>query len=138
MVAKNHEGLILDGAAEVVERPSTVVEEEALALQWSIGLSINLGFIRVCFETDCLKLFHLWKKPPDGRNYLATILGDCFHSSRSFDFIYVEFVRRSDNVVADFLARNASSYTSCVWIEEAPSEVDAFVTADILASMPSV
>ncbi|XP_057433855.1 uncharacterized protein LOC130726575 [Lotus japonicus] len=138
MVARNHDGLILAAAAEVVERPSTVVEAEALAFRWAIGLAITLGFRLVFFETECLTLFHMWKKPLDGRNYLATILSDCFQLSRSLDFVYVVFIRRSGNVVADFLARNASSYAGLVWIEEVPPEVDVFVTADILTSMPPI
>ncbi|XP_057418236.1 uncharacterized protein LOC130712417 [Lotus japonicus] len=138
MAARNHEGLILAAAADVVERTSSALETEALALRWSIGLAISLGFRRVCLETDCLKLFQLWKKPPDGRNYLATILNDCFQYCRSFDFISLSFVRRPGNTVADYLARHASSFAGCVWIEEVPPEVETFVTADILASMPPV
>ncbi|XP_057428231.1 uncharacterized protein LOC130721452 [Lotus japonicus] len=138
MVARNHDGLVLAAAAEVVERPSTVVEAEALAFRWAIGLAINFGFRRVCFETDCLTLFQMWKKPPDGRNYLATIFSDCFQLCRSLDLVSVVFVRRSGNVVADFLARNAASYAGLVWIEEVPPEVDVFVTADLLASMPPI
>ncbi|XP_057444542.1 uncharacterized protein LOC130736769 [Lotus japonicus] len=138
MVARNHDGLVLAAAAEVVERPSTVVEAEALAFRWAIELAINLGFRRVCFETDCLTLFQMWKKPPDGRNYLATIFSDCFQLCCSLDFVSVVFVRRSGNVVADFLARNAASYAGLVWIEEVPPEVDVFVTADLLASMPPI
>ncbi|XP_057444387.1 uncharacterized protein LOC130736590 [Lotus japonicus] len=114
IVARNYDGLVLAAAAEVVERPSTVVEAEALAFRLTIGLAINLGFRRVCFETYCLTLFQMWKKPPDGRNNLATIFSDCFQLCRSLDFVSVVFVRCSGNVVADFLARNAASYAGLV------------------------
>ncbi|XP_057418602.1 uncharacterized protein LOC130712805 [Lotus japonicus] len=114
MVVRNHDGLVLAAAAEVVERPSIVVDAEALAFRWAIGLAINLVFRRVCFETNCLTLFQVWKKSPDGRNYLATIFSDCFQLCRSLDFVFVVFVRRSGNVVLDFLARNAASYAGLV------------------------
>lgn len=86
----------------------SVVVVEALAFRWVASLAVELGFRRVCFQTDSLQLFHMWKKPPDGENYLSIVIKDCLLFSRSFDFFSLAFVHRSGNNVVDFLARNAS------------------------------
>ncbi|XP_057453964.1 uncharacterized protein LOC130745626 [Lotus japonicus] len=45
-------------------------------------------------------------------------------------------LRRSGNSVADFLAKNASTYADCVWVEEAPDVVSGLVDLDVIASRP--
>ncbi|XP_057453035.1 uncharacterized protein LOC130744890 [Lotus japonicus] len=136
MVARDHEGFVLASAAAFPLAASSPLLAEAAALRWAMVLAIQLGFRRVCFETDCLQLFQRWTKPPDGASYLVSIINDCFVLSRSFDVIDLSFVRRSGNAVADLLARKASSFAGLVWIEEVPSEANSFISTDLLASVP--
>lgn len=128
MVVRNYEALVLASSAVVFGRASSTVVAEALALRWAVSLAVDLGFQRVCFETDRLQLFQLWKKLPDESNYLSTILNDCFLFSRSFDLFSIIFVRRLGNVVVEFLARNAPSFARLVWIKEVPPEVVSLAT----------
>lgn len=104
-------------------------------MRWAIVLAIQLGFRRVCFETDCLQLFQCWTKPTDDASYLVYIIKDCFVLCRSFDVMTISFVRRSGNAVEDLIARKASSLAGLVWIKEVSSEANLLVSTDILVSV---
>ncbi|XP_057430540.1 uncharacterized protein LOC130723502 [Lotus japonicus] len=136
LIARDSEGQVLAAAASYPVVASSPVLAEAWALRWAIILALELGFRRVCFETDCLLLFQRWQKPPDGVSYLMSILRECLSFRRFFDVMTLSFVRRSGNSVADLLARRASTYAGLVWVEEVPSEALPFVSADYLAFMP--
>ncbi|XP_057443765.1 uncharacterized protein LOC130735910 [Lotus japonicus] len=137
LIVRNMLGEVLASAAQYLLHAASAILGEALAFRWSMQLAIQMGFRRVLFETDCLRLFQLWKKPPDGRSYLSIIVGDCFMLSRSFDYVDLSFVRRGGNSVADILAGTASKYTDMVWLEEVPREVITLVHKDVMASMPA-
>lgn len=136
LIVRNMLGEVLASAAQYLLHAASAILGEALAFPWSMQLAIQMGFRRVLFETNFLQLFQLWKKPPDGRSYLSSIVGDCFMLSRSFDYVDLSFVRRGGNSVADFLAGTASKYTDIVRLEEVPSEVITLVHASVMASMP--
>lgn len=135
MVAQDHDGLALASVANFPMMAPYPVLAEALALRWSIGSAHDLGFRRVCFETDCLQLFQRWKKPQDGASYLSSIVRECIFLCRTFDFASLSFVRSSDNLVADLLAQSTSSFAGLVWIEKVHPLVVPFVTTDVLASV---
>lgn len=44
--------------------------------------------------------------------FFATVVSDCHLLIPAFDVFSFSFVRRSGNVVADLLARNASTHTN--------------------------
>ncbi|XP_057451692.1 uncharacterized protein LOC130743457 [Lotus japonicus] len=138
LIVRNMLGEVLASVAQYLLHATSAILGEALAFRWSMQLAIQMGFCRVLFETDCLQLFQLSKKPPDGRSYLSSIVGDCFMLSRSFDYVDLSFVRRRGNYVADFLAGTASKYTDMVWLEEVPREVITLVHKDVMASMPAL
>lgn len=116
--------------------PPSPVLVEALAFQRTIGLASQLGFRRVCFETDYLQLFQRWKKPPYGNSYLILVVRECISLCRLFDFAILSFVCRSVNAIADFIARRVSSFAGLVWIEGVPTEVNSYVSMDVSAFMP--
>lgn len=61
-VARDNAGEVL---AATPKYPTVVLSPtvaEALSLWWAMDLSIQLGFRRVQFETDCLLLQQAWKK----------------------------------------------------------------------------
>ncbi|XP_057450622.1 uncharacterized protein LOC130742539 [Lotus japonicus] len=137
LVVRDRHGEVLASAAQHLLHDSSPIMGEAMALRWSMQLAVQMGFRRVLFETDCLQLFQRWKKPPDDRSYLASIIVDSFMLSRFFYYVDLSFVRRGGNSVADYLAGNASSYSDMVWLEEVPAEVIDLVHADVMASMPT-
>lgn len=100
-------------------------------------LACELGFQSTCFETDCLQLFNGGKTPSNGASYFSSILADCRILVSQFNNVFVAFIRRSGNMIADFLARHASSFLGSVWIEEVLKKVVSLVSADVLAFMSS-
>ncbi|XP_057426331.1 uncharacterized protein LOC130719740 [Lotus japonicus] len=117
-----------------LEAMSPVIAE-ALAFRWSLSLAKDLGFRRVCLETDFLHLIETWQKAKRGDSYLFSILSDCRDLVLSFTYFCLSFVRRTGNSVADHLAKNSSKFHNSVWIEEVPPELESLIQADVLASM---
>lgn len=62
-IARNSAGEILAAST------SDPTEAEALSFRWAMFLAVDLGFRRVCFETDCLPLFEAWKRNLQGPSY---------------------------------------------------------------------
>ncbi|XP_057453056.1 uncharacterized protein LOC130744912 [Lotus japonicus] len=79
LIVRNMLGEVLASAAQYLLHAASAILGEALAFRWSMQLAIQVGFRRILFETDCLQLFQLWKKPPDGRSYLSSIVGRTVH-----------------------------------------------------------
>ncbi|XP_057444643.1 uncharacterized protein LOC130736886 [Lotus japonicus] len=135
MVARNYNGEVMASASMYPTMVLSPTIGEALSLRWAMELDTQLGFRRVLFETDCLPLFQAWKKATRG-SYLFTIIQDCFRFCNLFDFVDFTFVRRNDNNAADYMARNASTFTNEVWVEEGPPGLAPLLLDDCLASMP--
>lgn len=111
---------------------------EAMTLRWSLALEIDLGFRRVCVETNCLQLCHWWKKGVEGRSYLATIIRDCRSYVNVFYSFCFSFVRHCGHLVADFLAKDASTYADLVWVEEVSESALSLVNIDVISSRSSL
>ncbi|XP_057426348.1 uncharacterized protein LOC130719758 [Lotus japonicus] len=135
MVARDNAGEVLAAAAKFPTLALSPIVAEALSLRWAMELSVDLGFRRVQFETDCLPLFQAWKKA-NGTSYIFSIIYDCRSLFSAFDYVDFSFVRRQGNSCADYLARRASTFQDVVWIEEGPPELTSFLLSDVLASMP--
>ncbi|XP_057438408.1 uncharacterized protein LOC130730413 [Lotus japonicus] len=136
-IARNNAAEVMAATvASPVDAPSPVIAE-ALAFRWSLSLAKDLGFREVCLETDCLYLFETWQKSKRGDSYLFSILNDCRDLVSSFSHFILSFVRRTDNSVADHLAKNSSKIHNSIWIEEVSSELESLIQVDVLASMAS-
>lgn len=117
-VARDYEGEILASATAYPVASLSPLLVEAGCFRWALRLAIDLWFRRVELQTDCLQLFNPWKSCGEGVSFLATIVRECRFLISAFDVFSLSFVRRFSNVVADLLARNASTYTDMVWVEE--------------------
>ncbi|XP_057418123.1 uncharacterized protein LOC130712301 [Lotus japonicus] len=136
MVARDSNGEIVGAAALYpVNAPSPLLGE-ASSFRWALQLAVHFGFRSVCFETDCLQLFEWWKKGRTGLSYLDTIVRDCRLLATAFSSFNFAFVRRTGNLVADFLAKHASDFPNSVWVDEVPHAVDHLVINDVMASSP--
>ncbi|XP_057428472.1 uncharacterized protein LOC130721892 [Lotus japonicus] len=136
MVARDYVGAIMAAATAYPVASISLLLAEAGCLRWALRLAIDLGFRRVVFETDCLQLFNWWKSRQEGVSFLATVVSECRSLVTAFDAFSISFVKHSGNTVADLLARNASTYTNEVWVEEVPDIAVNLVAQDVLASMP--
>ncbi|XP_057432981.1 uncharacterized protein LOC130725811 [Lotus japonicus] len=135
MVARDEDGEILAAASHYPTAATSATMAEAFCLRWAMELSSQLGFRGVQFETDCLQLFHAWKKGV-GHSPLFSLLQDCKAFVRLFDCVEFTFTRRQGNTCADFMARNTSTLSNTVWVEEGPPGLCSLLQADLLASMP--
>lgn len=66
---------------------------EALAFRWSLSLALDLFFLDVVLETDCLQLFQAWNKPLQGPSYFISILQDCKDLVLNFRSFNLSFIR---------------------------------------------
>lgn len=138
MVARNFQDEVMASATAHPVASLSPLLAEARCFRWALRLAIDLGFRRVAFETDFLQLFNWWNSSTTGFSFLASIVADCRTLLSSFDVFSFTFVHRSDNTVADLLARNASTYMNSVWVEEVLDFAVSLVAQDILASLPLV
>ncbi|XP_021770747.1 uncharacterized protein LOC110734931 [Chenopodium quinoa] len=105
-------GLMRDNVGDVVAATCLRMEGkydvdvvEAMALRHALVIAMEAGFVKVCLETDNLKLHHMI------------------------------IVCRSGNRVAHNLAKLSINCSSLrVWLEEYPAEIQAVVMADINSS----
>ncbi|XP_057451857.1 uncharacterized protein LOC130743639 [Lotus japonicus] len=134
-VARDGDGEILAAGSKYPSVASSSTIAEALGLRWVMEISSQLGFRRVQFETDSLQLYYAWKKGT-GRSVLFSVIHDCISFLSLFDFVDLSFVRRQGNACADFMARNASTLSDVIWIEEGPPGLFCLLQADLLASVP--
>ncbi|XP_057432537.1 uncharacterized protein LOC130725312 [Lotus japonicus] len=135
LIARNNEGLIMTTACAYPVDTSTTLLAEALAFRWAITLALNLHFLEVCFETDCLQLYEAWNKGRQGSSYLMSILSDCRNLISGFNVCCFSFVCCSGNSVVDRLANDSSKYPNYVWIEEVPAEVEVLGQSGVIANL---
>lgn len=70
-------------------------------------------------------------------SYLVSVIREGCLLIALFDYVHLSFIRSRGNMVADFLARNASSFPDSFWIEEVPLAVVSLVNSYLFASMLS-
>ncbi|XP_057425888.1 uncharacterized protein LOC130719276 [Lotus japonicus] len=118
LIARDKEGEILAAATSILEPVLSPIMAEALCFRWALGLASELGFRRVCMETDCLGLFNYWRQREGASSHLETVVRDFRFMLSNFDVFDFSFVRKIGNAVADALAKLAFRLGSLVWIEE--------------------
>ncbi|XP_057455130.1 uncharacterized protein LOC130746501 [Lotus japonicus] len=131
MVVRNSHGEILACVSAKRDRASSVAVAESLALRWAMMLAIDLGFMAVVFETNCVVLHGSWQRKGKDRSYLGLVIADCYNmlsSFRSFQFV---LVRRTTNKAADCLAKFAISSFCNVWLEECPAVLEPILSVDV-------
>ncbi|XP_057418946.1 uncharacterized protein LOC130713173 [Lotus japonicus] len=137
MVARNCNGEVMAAACSYPLSALSPLLAEAMSLRWTMQLAIDLGFRRICLETDCLQLYNCWKAQDNGRSYLSSIIREWFTLRGAFDVVTFSFVRRTGNAVADFLARNPETYANLVWVEEVPEAALSLVISDVTTRLPN-
>uniref|UniRef100_A0A803MB59 RNase H type-1 domain-containing protein n=1 Tax=Chenopodium quinoa TaxID=63459 RepID=A0A803MB59_CHEQI len=108
---------------------------EALALRHALNISLDLGFRKVCLETDCLKLHSHLSKGNAPSTVIGMVVNDIIQLARGCHSCSFSFVKRSGNCVAHELAKLSSSFVELrVLMEEVPSGISSFVMADLASS----
>ena len=92
---------------------STVAELEALACLRAVQFATDLGLQRVIFEGDLTTIISAVSHRSSVMASFVNIIDDVRHLLPRFFFVSFNHVHRSGNVVADALAKKASSIVGC-------------------------
>ncbi|KAL4377484.1 hypothetical protein GQ457_02G021740 [Hibiscus cannabinus] len=104
---------------------------EARACEQAVSLAQDLGFRRVIFEGDALNVISKLNNLASDLSEISVILKNIHDQRSSFLSLSFLHVKRKGNEAAHLLAKEGRKFASKrVWIEEAPSCVEAAVTSD--------
>ena len=92
-----------------VSLSSTVADLEALACLGAVQFAADLGLQRVIFEGDSTTIISVVSHGSSVLASFGNIIDDVRHLLPSFSVVSFNHVHRSGNVVADALAKKASS-----------------------------
>ncbi|XP_021775472.1 uncharacterized protein LOC110739312 [Chenopodium quinoa] len=105
---------------------------EALAMRHALHIAMEAGFLRLCLETDCMKLYNHLKKGDVPPTPFGKIINDILALVHLCECVAFSFVKKEGNRVAHGLAKACNQfYKLRVWLEEYPSDVTEFVMADL-------
>ncbi|XP_021728488.1 uncharacterized protein LOC110695581 [Chenopodium quinoa] len=108
---------------------------EAMALRHALVITMESGFLKVCLETDNLKLFHNLRKGSVDQTAFGLIIKDILLLASSCHVCTYAFVKREGNKVTHSLAKLSCNFNSVrVWLEEYPSEIHDIVMAALRLS----
>uniref|UniRef100_A0A803LHG6 RNase H type-1 domain-containing protein n=1 Tax=Chenopodium quinoa TaxID=63459 RepID=A0A803LHG6_CHEQI len=108
---------------------------EAMAMRHALKIAMESGFVRLCLETDNLKLHSHLKKSKYDQTTFGIVVKDILTLASSCHSCVFEFVKREGNKVAHSLAKLSSTFdTLRVWLEEYPSGIHELVMADSSSS----
>ena len=107
---------------------------EALAARHAVKVAVEAGLRNVVLESDCLKLIsHLSKGVTENNGFDFVVKDILFLGSLCVSLSF-NHVRRDGNRVAHKLAQMSKEFREMrVWIEDAPTEVWAFVNSDLIS-----
>ena len=111
---------------------STVAEMEALACLGVVQFVADLGLQRVIFEGDSTTIISAISQGSSVLASFGNIIDDVRHLLPSFSVVSFTHVHRSGNVVADALAKKASSMGGChIWMDTLPLDIAELVSFDV-------
>lgn len=130
---RNSQGLALASATWRVHGSDDVIVAEALALLYTIRLTLECGFRRMIFEADNQRLIRLVQnEKEEDRTYLGQIIGVIRQLQSHFDTRQFRHISRTCNKVAHCMAQLAHLNPDKVWIEEVPIEAQEMYFHEIL------
>ncbi|XP_021767815.1 uncharacterized protein LOC110732205 [Chenopodium quinoa] len=108
---------------------------EAMAMRHAMKIAMESGFLKICLETDNLKLHHCLKKGRADPTEFGFIIKDILLLASSCHAASFAFVKRNGNRVAYSLAKLSCKYDGLrVWLEKYPVEIHEHVMADLSPS----
>ncbi|XP_075655126.1 uncharacterized protein LOC142625333 [Castanea sativa] len=111
---------------------STVADMEALACLRAVQFATELNLHRVIFEGDLATIISAIAQGSSILSSFGNILDDVWHLLPRFSSVIFSHVNRSGNIVADALAKKASSIAGChIWMETLPLDIVVLVDFDV-------
>ena len=116
----------------LVSLSSTVVKLEALACLGVVQFATNLGLQWVIFEGDSTTIISAVSHGSSVLALFGNIIDDVRHLLPSFSVVSFNHVHRSGNVVADALAKKASSIVGHhIWVDTLSLDIAELVSFDV-------
>ena len=111
---------------------STVAELEALACLRAVQFATDLGLQHVIFEGDLIMIISAVSHGSSVMASFGNIIDDVRRLLPSFSVVSFNHVHRSGNVVADALAKKASSIVGHhIWVDTLPLDIAELVSFDV-------
>lgn len=111
---------------------STVADMEALACLRAVQFATELDLHRVIFEGDSATIISAVSQGSSILSSFGNIVDDVRHLLPSFSSVIFSHVNHSGNIVADALAKKASSIAGCdIWMEALPLDIAVLVDFDV-------
>ena len=111
---------------------STVADMEALACLRAVQFAAELDLHHVIFEGDSATIISAVSQGTSRLSSFENIVDDVRHLLPSFSSIIFSHVNRSGNIVADALAKKASSIVGChIWMEALPLDIAELIDFDV-------
>ena len=133
VVIRNALGQIMGAMSKKPELPLGAVEVEAKVFEEGLMLARDLGLNQVTLEGDAQVVTNaLLGKclPPTS---IRTFVAGAKHWKQMVQVWKTNHVRRTGNVAAHLMARNAKLVSDCVvWVEDTPPIIQSQVTRDVL------
>ena len=125
-------GSNLGALSMLVSLSSTVVKLEALACLGVVQFATNLGLQWVIFEGDSTTIISAVSHGSSVLALFGNIIDDVRHLLPSFSVVSFNHVHRSGNVVADALAKKASSIVGHhIWVDTLSLDIAELVSFDV-------
>ena len=131
-IVRDWRGANLGALSMPVLLSSTIAELEALACLRAIQFATNLGLQRVIFEGDLTTIISAVSHGYSVMVSFGNIIDDVRHLLPRFSVVSFNHVHRLGNVVADALAKKASSIVGYhIWMDTLPLDIAELVSFDV-------
>ena len=131
-IVRDWRGANLGALSMPVSLSSTVAELEALACLGAVQFAADLGLQRVIFEGDSTTIISAVSQGSSVLASFGNIIDDVRHLLPSFSVVSFNHVHRSSNVIADALAKKASSIVGRrIWADTLHLDIAELVSFDV-------
>ena len=131
-IVRDWRGANLGALSMPVLLSSTIAELEALACLRAVQFATDLGLQRVIFEGDSTTIIFAVSHGYSVMASFGNIIDDVRHLLPRFSVVSFNNVHRSGNVVAEALAKKASSIVGChIWMDTLPLDIAELVSFDV-------
>ena len=138
VIVRDCAGEVIGALSLPIPMPPSIATTEALMCRQAVKFAAEIGLTRVVIEGDSTVIINVLTMANGDQTSYGNILEDIYAQASGFQLIDFHHVPRVCNLVADALAKKASTVTSLqVRLEVSPPDIsplvlrDAFVVRDV-------
>lgn len=125
MIARDHDGRLVEALSSCKQGCINPELAEAIGIMEALSWVKSKDWQRVVIETDCLVVTQAIRSSSINLSYLGRVIDECkgLLSELGNRKVLLNFVKRSANKVAHFIARHNSSLADRIWRGEMPTQI---------------